>query len=534
MFSLKKLLPILIIFTASRAFAACTVENSGFASGGVTKTYTCDLESEFPTSGLVVKDKAVALDTGRIAFATDATTWGNSLPTSETAMEAIIDIQDLQGAATDAQVPNNITITNLSGTNTGDQTSVSGNAGTATALAADPADCATSTHFSVGVNASGTATCEAIADADVPNDITITETDPQVGTLTNTKWCATDGTDIDCTQEPPAGTGDVTDVFSCASGDCASITVAATDLLNMSGTDSSTATEGLILPQHATACAGGTAEGQICWEADADKLWMGNGTVVKEVSYMPRGHIWGLTMSNAADTANDITIAAGEARDEGHTEDIVLTGAITKQLDASWAVGTNAGGINTGAEANSTWYEVHLIKRVDTGVVDVMFTTTANRATLPANYTKQRRIGWIRNDGAGAILQFTQIDDHITLTTQINDSSTACSATAAAVTLTVPPNSIARFRAGIDSTTSANANTGMVFSEIVEGNVTPALTTGILTLGQWDLATGSSGGHFELRASATSTIEFDCAVATGTFDISTFGWIDLRTRLSNT
>ena len=43
-------------------------------------------------------------------------------------------LSDMLGAVTDAQVPNNITITNLSGTNTGDQTTVSGNAGTATAL----------------------------------------------------------------------------------------------------------------------------------------------------------------------------------------------------------------------------------------------------------------------------------------------------------------------------------------------------------------------------------------------------------------
>lgn len=31
------------------------------------------------------------------------------------------------------------------------------------------------------------------------------ESDPQVGTLTNTKWCATDGTTIDCTQDAPGG-----------------------------------------------------------------------------------------------------------------------------------------------------------------------------------------------------------------------------------------------------------------------------------------------------------------------------------------
>lgn len=39
----------------------------------------------------------------------------------ESELEAVLDLQDIQGAVTDAQVPNNITIDNLSGTNTGDQ-----------------------------------------------------------------------------------------------------------------------------------------------------------------------------------------------------------------------------------------------------------------------------------------------------------------------------------------------------------------------------------------------------------------------------
>src|SRR3989344_6562847 len=203
----------------------------------------------------------------------------------------------------------------------------------------------------------------------------------------------------------------------------------------------------------------------------SQKITMANVLALKT---LPSGHLWGLTMSNAADTVNDVTVAAGEACSDDGTTDMVLSGAITKQLDASWSVGTNAGGINTGAEAISTWYEVHLIKRVDTGVVDVMFTTTANRATLPTSYTKKRRIGWIRNDASSNILQFTQVDDHITLTTQIADVANSATATAeAAVTLTVPPSAIARFRASAVSTASSNAAGCIIFKEIIEGAVTP-------------------------------------------------------------
>lgn len=258
---------------------------------------------------------------------------------------------------------------------------------------------------------------------------------------------------------------------------------------------------------------------------------LGSGDIVVSGS-MPRGHIWGLTMSNAADTANDITIAAGEARDEAGTEDLVLASAITKQIDAGWAVGTNQGGINTGSVADSTWYEVILIKRTDTGVVDVMFSTTANRATLPASYDKYRRIGWVRR-GSATLLQFTQVEDYFTWTTQINDIAANHSTNAAAGTLTVPPNTIARFRAATVGTTSVNANSAVVFSEIVEGDVTPAITTGIASLGYGDIATAPTAGHFELRVSSTSTIEYDSSVAVSSFDISTFGYIDRRCRLQN-
>lgn len=62
---------------------------------------------------------------------------------------------------------------NVTGNTSGSSGSTTGNAATATALAADPANCGTATEFAVGVTAAGVATCEAIADADVPNALTI-------------------------------------------------------------------------------------------------------------------------------------------------------------------------------------------------------------------------------------------------------------------------------------------------------------------------------------------------------------------------
>ena len=267
------------------------------------------------------------------------------------------------------------------------------------------------------------------------------------------------------------------------------------------------------------------------WDIDTNSVGM---VELNESVFSARGHIWGLVMTNSgADVNNDISVAVGEATNETTYDNIVLSGAIIKQLDAGWAVGTNQGGLNTGAEANSTWYEVHLIKRVDTGVVDVMFTTTANRATLPANYTLQRRIGWIFNDSGGNIKAFTQIGNEFTWTTQVNDGAGNKSTTAAQVTLSVPPYCVAKIRVAVDMNTSVNANSSFVVSEIPEGNVTPAVSTGIVTAGYWDLATGVGTGQLWIRTDVNRQIEWDADVAQGTFDISTYGYIDEREQYGN-
>jgi hypothetical protein len=251
-------------------------------------------------------------------------------------------------------------------------------------------------------------------------------------------------------------------------------------------------------------------------------------------SEMPAGHIFGLTMSNAADTDHDITVAVGEARDEDDTTDITLSGAITKQIDAAWAVGNNAGGLNTGSVAANTWYEVHLIRRSDTEVVDVMFTTTANRATLPANYDAQRRIGWVRTDASANIRQFVQVDDYFTLVTAVQDASATNSTTAAAITITVPPNCVSRIRATTTSASTVNAiNAGVLLSEIAETPGAPS--SALATLFMQDNTGGiyGSAGHLgELRVDSNSQIEIDAQVGAGTYTISTYGWIDHRGRLS--
>lgn len=111
------------------------------------------------------------------------------------------------------------------------------------------------------------------------------------------------------------------------------------------------------------------------------------------------GRLFGLALTtNVADATNDIDIAVGSAAsDDTDPVKMVLAAALGKRLDAAWAVGgtpgTAAGGLDTGAVGNSTYY-VWLIRRPDTGVVDALFSLSATAPTMPTSYTQKRQLGW--------------------------------------------------------------------------------------------------------------------------------------------
>ena len=164
----------------------------------------------------------------------------------------------------------------------------------------------------------------------------------------------------------------------------------------------------LILPGAAniTTAAGDTAlfvsEGGGNWRCIGyDKA---SGQAV--ISSLPtvKGHIYGLTLStNITDAANDIDIAVGEAASDAATPTLItLATPLVKRLDASWAVGTNQGMLDTGAVANSTYY-LWLIQRSDTSVVDVIASLSATTPTMPTNYDRKRAIGEVtRTAGVNA------------------------------------------------------------------------------------------------------------------------------------
>ena len=115
--------------------------------------------------------------------------------------------------------------------------------------------------------------------------------------------------------------------------------------------------------------------------------------------------IHGLTYANnGSDATNDIDISSGGAMDATGAYWMALSSTLTKQSDAAWAVGTNAGWLDTGAIGNNDYY-IWLIARSDTGVVDSLLSLSSTAPTMPANYDFKRLIGWIKRSG-GTIVAF--------------------------------------------------------------------------------------------------------------------------------
>lgn len=127
----------------------------------------------------------------------------------------------------------------------------------------------------------------------------------------------------------------------------------------------------------------------------------------EQLNYMQayrRDVIIGFTYANdVTDPSNDIVIQPGLCRDRTDEEDIQLLTALTKRLDASWSVGSAAGGLLEGSKQNSQMYAIWALKRTDTAVVDVGFSTAlANRtATVTMTIASPGVITWTNHGFRG-------------------------------------------------------------------------------------------------------------------------------------
>lgn len=183
------------------------------------------------------------------------------------------------------------------------------------------------------------------------------------------------------------------------------------DPLSGLGAADTLTTRGDLLTRDATGyerLAIGTA-GKVLTSNGVDVLW--------STPVSPRSAVQGLTYANnGTDATNDIDIATGSAMDATNAVMMVLGSALTKRLDAAWAVGNNQGGLDTGSIADTDYF-IWLINRPDTDVTDVLFSTSATSPTMPTSYTYKKLIGWFKRvssaivafntyEGPGGALEF--------------------------------------------------------------------------------------------------------------------------------
>lgn len=246
-----------------------------------------------------------------------------------------------------------------------------------------------------------------------------------------------------------------------------------------------------------------------------------NGGTGSTTGPILRGHIDGLKLSPAGSSAT-MPVGAGEATDSTAAVLMTLAAAINKTTSA-WAVGTNQGGLDTGAIANSTWYDFYLIYRSGTGVVDVAFCVSGNTLALPASYTHKRLIGSGLTDGSAQWTKIIQRGDEFYLDVPVLNLSAGTSTVGANVTLTVPTGR--NVKAYVNATA---INETMYLSSPDTSNAAPSSTAAPLTI-LFNTTATYAGANVEVWTDTSAQIRY--RLGTGNSgNIATLGWKDMRGR----
>ncbi len=168
-------------------------------------------------------------------------------------------------------------------------------------------------------------------------------------------------------------------------------------LMDLSAINTSSTTEGLLLPQ-ATSCASGTAEGQICWDTDNDTLYLGtNGSQVTITGGSPALHtITAATTTNTIANANNaqvwnwgtlttqtgLTFGGGTAMTTGSIFDLgSATYVHTALNDIGEVININFTDASTNANNGGTTIGLNIASTINTSGAGTKSITGVNIAT---------------------------------------------------------------------------------------------------------------------------------------------------------
>ena len=242
-----------------------------------------------------------------------------------------------------------------------------------------------------------------------------------------------------------------------------------------------------------------------------------------------RGDVYGLIVSNSlVDAANDIVVSSGYAVSDHPTAPVVmqLASSITKRLDATWAVGTDAGGRDSAQSLADGWWHVFLIHNPTSNITDVLLSTSASSPTLPTGYTHKALIMSVPR--STSLVAFTMIDDIVTLNTLVTSRNSTSSATDALVSTYTPPDR--RVRPLLQFIVTTNSN-GTFFASIANGDSANSKYN-VLAVSAADPTTSAITAVMPVYTDLSQRIRFTASI-TGTVAsaaIYSHGWQENRGR----
>lgn len=249
-------------------------------------------------------------------------------------------------------------------------------------------------------------------------------------------------------------------------------------------------------------------------------------TNTANITALTPGYLFGLTLSTAGSSAT-FSVAAGGASDSAGTSLMSLASAISKTT-SSWAVGTGNGALDTGTITNNAWHHVFIIKRLDTGVVDVLISLSATAPTMPSNYTPKRRIGAMLTNGSGQWVKFVQLGDEFLWDTIVNNANAQNPGTSGTLyTLTVPTGVKVSAQLSILWFNVTSSNYLFVSSpDITAPTVTTATNA---TLYSVDSTHPGVTGAI-VRTNTSGQVRATASGSDGSMYLNTIGWVDRRGR----
>jgi len=231
-----------------------------------------------------------------------------------------------------------------------------------------------------------------------------------------------------------------------------------------------------------------------------------------------------ITIANNSTNPNtQMDIGAGIVNyDNGSGQ--LLCQAITKTLQSSgsWTPGTNQNGLDTGARANSTWYQIFEIVKNSDNTSDILYSTSRTSPTIPIGYTLVAWIGAKRTDASG------NIDSrYLILRTRFGQIARFQTGLTASGTTTIPEdNTIPQITEGDEymalQIIPLNASSRLEIN-VVAFISNSAATPRIGALFQDSIANAlTSGSHYDNTTSAMTPINLNHVMTSGTANATTF------------